>query len=330
MRNVYFYGDEPLTIYIRREYPKVNYAHLVDYIRKRQKKNPKLTTEELTDEYTSSDRKISRTRMYNKNSLLKLCKNNGYNYTAVMQIIHRISIDPEYSHLKDYEITDLAVKEYIKNNEEQIRLTQTSNIFNELFNTDSNNIISIYNICNKLGLTISNVSDVVKMGLSFERAICVLWFFSDGVDYNGNKTISPKKVKELISKAKMLHVNFTGVTLYEAYAIFKSGLGDSLDIFNSLLISHIETLISYSFEIYSISIEDDSFNRFRTKVIRKITSGFASIYINNEKDLEMYINKQVSIILLNQIEGDSKRLPVDCKGIDNSIKRHLKSEKNKK
>lgn len=330
MRNAYFYGDEPLTIYIRREYPKVNYAHLVDYIRNHQKKNPKLTTEELTDEYTSSDCRIRRTRMYNKNRLKKLCENKGYNYMTVLQIIHRISIDPEYSHLKYYEITDLAIKEYIKNNEEQVKLVQISNIFNELFNTDPNNIISIYNICSKLGLTISNVSDIVKMGLSFERAICVLWFFSDGVDYNGNKTISPKRVKELISKAKMLHVNFTGVTLYEAYAIFKSGLGDSLDIFNSLLISHIETLISYLFEKYSISIEDDSFNRFRAKVIRKITSDFASIYINNEKDLEIYINKQVGIILLNQIEGDSKRLPVDCKGIDSSIKRHLKREKNKK
>lgn len=300
--NRYYYDGMTLTKYCEKN--NISYKLIIDRIKKKRKKNPNLTDDELVFDALYKENELVK-YYYKDKSLHEYCFINGYNYNAICSRIYRkINNNEEFnieSIVEDYEkdfykhkFINIMSKEKYENNDE-IKMS-----------------------CDYIGVSYDDVINLYVNNYNIKDAIHIIYFFGTTNEKN-IRTISLEKVNE--TKKQLDNIE----SLYETkekmdenlllfYKLYKCNLYDTRKIIIKDLNSNLYKIIYTTFEILNIPRKKENIDDVYNEMILKLYGILDRCYSLNKFQFLKFINENLKYycmdycknnLLFNNISLDS-------------------------
>lgn len=260
----FFYNNIPLYQYCKKiglSYNTVIYRYMVEY-----SDNPNISVEDaikqIVDNYLEHP-PVAIKYCFDNQSLARFCDKNGYPYLAIYRRIK--TLESKEDGLNREQIINISIQKY----EERLQINKINEFFDKLRKNNISDIDEIKEICVFLKIDFATVLDLINMDFSFNQAINMIWYFSDKKLDNDDRTITDKKIENLLSLANGLKkesINILNIELYDLIGIYKCELYDSRNEILLKLKRYIHKTIFSLCSKYNIKIRGSNYEDFECEI----------------------------------------------------------------
>jgi hypothetical protein len=223
---------------------------------------------------------------FNNQSLRKFCDENSYSYLSIWRRIKRMESNNTSNN-------DELIIKCINKYESKLQIDKISDIFNKLSNINS--IKEIKDICEFLKIDFDNFNDLVNMGLSYNQAINIIWYFGDK-NNNGELFINDIKIEYIflyINKLENNEIDVDDMDLYILIGIYKSELYDSRKEIILRENKYINSIISKICNSYNIQVNKNNIEDFQNEIKYYLLVVLSRISLNNMGQIIKYIDLSI-------------------------------------
>lgn len=310
---LYFYKNQPLREYCDKN--DLNYVSVIEMIIKERKKNPEEEIQNIVDRivplYEKGGYKSSK-YMYHGVILARYCAFNNLDYELIKKIIDKKTKDNPYKNI------DLIVEEvvdvFLKNKKQIVVKPVKKAKKQEEVVQDPKKEIQENN--NELRISPESMELLEKIKMPENQRELFIFFFYDGLDKLGNKTISLKRIKEIFDLVKTFKIgtNFKLekdiIYLYNLLGIYRCCMFDTRKEFIKLKEQDILNSIYQVAAKHKMKLNRNQINDIRLKVQNKVMEMMDVINVNNPQDmnnqLNMYIDAYTSNYFREYVETKLK------------------------
>ena len=226
--------------------------------------------------------------------LKEYCVQNNIDYDIIK---HRIN----YLQKSNPSLDDIDLEKIIRETIEKIQIKNHIKYINEIFdflkNEELDDIQKLVHICKFLKIDYNCVIALKNMNFSYNQAINMIWYFSDNINSQDYKTITYKRIKELLSFVKQVEQsnekNINDFELYDLIGIYKSQLYDSRNKILLLENGYIYKTIQLLCSSYEIKINNNNYEDFYSEIKLNILNAIEKSNLNTVGQIIKYIDLNV-------------------------------------
>ena len=219
--------------------------------------------------------------------LYDYCEKNELPYYTIINYIKVIKAEDE--NISDEEVTKEAIKKYKK----QVYDDKANQIFIYLTANKIEDINKARELCDTLRIDFENVIDSNQEGLSYDKAILLIWYFADSRGRKNRPMVSGKTLEVVLGFASYLKTrpSLDKVKLFLLIRVHKCKLYDAT---NEILIKetkYINGIIDKYSNKYGITLDHIKSTELISNYIMKAID---NSFFNREDKLMEYIDQTVN------------------------------------